>query len=571
MKVLHKILVAPIVAMAFLVLVGAVAYGALRQQNAALEDLARTRLHTYQVSADAAQEVTAVHSNVYRLITWLSGLKEDRIRQIVGEQKDRIDAVSAKLTALVAQPGLSQEERQIASQANAELAKYRKSVEAAIDLSAGDTLTGATAMQMADKQFQAMQKHFDALVQLEKKLSDSSYEAAAGTSRIATGTMLAITAAALLASAAIAWLMSGIIVRPLRTAIASAGRIAQGDLSETLRAAGTDETGQLLAALSEMTEHLRSLVGEVATGARAVSETSAQIAQGNQDLSQRTEEQASTLEETASSMEELTATVNQNADNARQASQLAVGASEIARQGGDVVDQVVRTMSGISEASNRIADIIGVIDGIAFQTNILALNAAVEAARAGEQGRGFAVVAAEVRNLAQRSATAAKEIKALIGDSAGRVDAGAKLVDTAGRTMQEIVRAVKQVSDLVADIAAASEEQSSGIRQVNTAITQMDAVVQQNAALVEEGAAATESMKAQAGGLWQAVARFKLGDDSDAAAASREVGAEAAATAKPVPATIQVRPRNEAPALASPRQETEAAATVAGKGGWQTF
>ena len=575
MKVLHKILVAPIVAMAFLVLVGAVAYGALRQQNAALEDLARTRLHTYQVSADAAQEVTAVHSNVYRLITWLSGLKEDRIREIVNEQKQRLDATGGKLKALSAQPGLSAEERQIAGQAVAELAKYRSSVESAIDLSAGDTLTGATAMQMADKQFQAMQKHFDALVQLEKKLADSSYEAAAGASRLATGTMVAITAAALLASAAMAWLMSGIIVRPLRTAIASAGRIAHGDLSGTLKTGGTDETGQLLQALADMTQHLRSLVGEVATGARAVSETSAQIAQGNQDLSQRTEEQASTLEETASSMEELTTTVTQNADNARQASQLAVNASAIAREGGEVVEQVVRTMSGISEASDKIADIIGVIDGIAFQTNILALNAAVEAARAGEQGRGFAVVAAEVRNLAQRSATAAKEIKALIGDSAGRVDTGARLVDTAGRTMQEIVRAVKQVSDLVADIAAASEEQGSGIRQVNTAITQMDAVVQQNAALVEEGAAATESMMAQASALWQAVGRFKLADGNDAAAAAQQavarVEAQAPAPVQARPAIAPARTRSAVPALAASARKAPPAAPAGAKGGWQTF
>jgi methyl-accepting chemotaxis protein len=270
--------------------------------------------------------------------------------------------------------------------------------------------------------------------------------------------------------------------------------------------------------LSAMTEHLRSLVGEVASGARTVSESSEQIAQGNLELSQRTEEQASTLEETASSMEQLTATVNQNTDSARQASQLAVGASGVAREGGEVVGQVVATMAGISAASRQIADIIGVIDGIAFQTNILALNAAVEAARAGEQGRGFAVVAAEVRNLAQRSATAAKEIKTLIGNSTEKVDAGAKLVDAAGRKMGEIVQAVKQVSDLVADIAAASEEQSSGIRQVNTAISQMDGVVQQNASLVEEAAAATESMKEQAALLWRAVDRFKLQDDGSPAA-----------------------------------------------------
>jgi methyl-accepting chemotaxis protein len=286
-------------------------------------------------------------------------------------------------------------------------------------------------------------------------------------------------------------------------------------------------------------------VGEVANGAHTVSDTSAQIAQGNLDLSQRTEEQASTLEETASSMEELTSTVTQNAYSAKQASQLAMGASEVARKGGQVVGQVVSTMTGISESSRKIADIIGVIDGIAFQTNILALNAAVEAARAGEQGRGFAVVAAEVRSLAQRSAAAAKEIKTLIGDSVSKVDAGTKLVDAAGKTMEEVVTSVSKVSELIAEIAAASQEQSSGIEQVHTAITQMDQVVQQNASLVEEATAATESMKEQAGSLLQMVARFKLGADDAAFASLRETAAPppppASAFMAPPP-PIRVRP-----------------------------
>jgi methyl-accepting chemotaxis protein len=301
------------------------------------------------------------------------------------------------------------------------------------------------------------------------------------------------------------------ITRPIIEAVAIAQRVASGDLTVQVEGAGRHETGQLMAALSGMTQSLRTLVAEVSAGAHTVSDTSAQIAQGNVDLSQRTEEQASTLEETASSLEQLTATVSQNAQTARQASQLAVGASEVARKGGEAVGQVVDTMTGISQSSRKIADIIGVIDGIAFQTNILALNAAVEAARAGEQGRGFAVVAAEVRSLAQRSATAAKEIKGLISDSVDKVDAGTRLVDAAGKTMEEIVGAVKQVTDLIAEIATASQEQSSGIAQVNTAVTQMDQVVQQNATLVEEATAATESMRDQAAALLQTVSRFKLG------------------------------------------------------------
>jgi methyl-accepting chemotaxis protein len=301
------------------------------------------------------------------------------------------------------------------------------------------------------------------------------------------------------------------MVRPIRAAARLVARVATGDLAAETEVVAHGETQKLLDALNAMGQDLRALVGEVARSARTVADTSEQIAQGNLDLSQRTEEQASTLEQTASSLEELTATVMHNAQTARQASQLATGASEVARKGGEVVGQVVSTMTGISESSKKIADIIGVIDGIAFQTNILALNAAVEAARAGEQGRGFAVVAAEVRNLAQRSASAAREIKGLIVDSVDKVDAGARLVGSAGETMKEIVRSVGQVTDLIAEIAAASQQQSSGIKQVNTAVAQMDQMVQQNASLVEEAAAATESMREQATSLLQVVSRFKLG------------------------------------------------------------
>jgi methyl-accepting chemotaxis protein len=307
-------------------------------------------------------------------------------------------------------------------------------------------------------------------------------------------------------------------------------------------------------------------VGEVAEGARTVAQTSTQIAQGNLDLSQRTEEQASTLEETASSMEELTTTVGQNADHARQASQLASDASRIARQGGEVVGQVVRTMTAISDSSRKIAEIIGVIDGIAFQTNILALNAAVEAARAGEQGRGFAVVATEVRNLAQRSAGAAKEIKALISASVQQVQAGSDQVGAAGRKMEDIVQSASRVSGLVSEIASASQEQSSGIEQVNAAIIAMDQGVQQNASLVEEAAAATESMKAQASALLQAVARFRLGDT--APVDLQPVAAAMPSWAAPAPIRVREQPKVSAPAaglLGASR------ASAAPDGEWRAF
>jgi methyl-accepting chemotaxis protein len=341
--------------------------------------------------------------------------------------------------------------------------------------------------------------------------------------------------------------------------VQAARRVAEGDLTVGVAAAGRDETAQLLRALAEMTTRLRLLIGEVTQGARSVAGTSGQIAQGNADLSQRTEEQASTLEETASSMEELTSTVGQNADNARVANQLAASAAVVAREGGDAVAQVVSTMNGISGSSKKIAEIIGVIDGIAFQTNILALNAAVEAARAGEQGRGFAVVASEVRTLAQRSAQAAREIKGLIVDSVSQVEAGTAQVDVAGRKMQDIVQSVSKVSELIAEIASASQEQSSGIEQVNTAITQMEQVVQQNASLVEEAAAATESMKGEAESLLQHVSRFRLGTE------------EAAAPVVPVARSIEpIRyvPR-ELPATARP--DTPRLPAAAAKGEWRTF
>src|SRR3569832_2312851 len=325
----------------------------------------------------------------------------------------------------------------------------------------------------------------------------------------------------LLAATVSIWLVRS-ITRPLQAAVKLAGGVAAGDLTQKIEVTSRDETGQLMQALHDMNASLIRIVSQVGSGTATISTASTQIAAGNQDLSSRTEQQASSLEETASSMEELTSTVKQNADNARQANQLAVSASEVAEKGGAVVGQVVHTMESIKDSSKKIVDIIGVIDGIAFQTNILALNAAVEAARAGEQGRGFAVVATEVRSLAQRSAGAAKEIKTLIEDSVGKVDTGGKLVNEAGKTMDEIVEAVKRVTDIMSEIAAASQEQSAGIEQVNQAIGQMDQVTQQNAALVEEAAAAAEAMQDQAAQLNVVVSTFKLGNEERVAAVTSQ-------------------------------------------------
>ena len=335
--------------------------------------------------------------------------------------------------------------------------------------------------------------------------------------------LLLISAVSLLAGICIAWRLTRSISRPLIKAVEIAQCVASGDLSSQISVTSKDETGQLMQALKDMNASLVDIVGNVRQGTDTIATASSQIATGNQDLSSRTEEQASSLEETAASMEELTSTVKQNADNACQANQLAVSASSVAVKGGSVVAQVVDTMGAINTSSKKIVDIIGVIDGIAFQTNILALNAAVEAARAGEQGRGFAVVAAEVRNLAQRSAAAAKEIKTLIGDSVDKVEEGSKQVAEAGKTMDEIVGSVKRVTDIMAEIEAASREQTAGIEQINQAITQMDQVTQQNAALVEEAAAAAGSLQEQAGSLVQAVSQFTLNSDATGAATRRLV------------------------------------------------
>lgn len=321
-----------------------------------------------------------------------------------------------------------------------------------------------------------------------------------------------VTLAAVLVGIGSALFITQSITRPLNIAVDLATAVADGDLTREIEVTGSDELAVLLHALVRMNEGLSIIIGEVQQGADSISTASAEIAQGNMDLSSRTESQASSLEETAASVEEMATTVNTSAENARQASDLASKASEVAVRGGDAVGQVVETMNGIQESSRKIVDIIGVIDGIAFQTNILALNAAVEAARAGEQGRGFAVVASEVRNLAQRSAEAAREIKGLIGNSVEKVDAGSTLVNNAGRTMTEVVEQVRRVASLISEITVSSSDQSSGIGQINAAVGQLDQTTQQNAALVEQMASAADSMRSQAERLTASVARFRIND-----------------------------------------------------------
>jgi len=367
-------------------------------------------------------------------------------------------------------------------------------------------------------------------------------------------------------------LFSRKITRPVDDAVTVAEAIAGGDLTRQVRVAGRDEIAQLLKALATMQGSLADVVSNVRSNSESVATASSQISQGANDLSARTEEQASALQQAAASMEQLSSTVRQNAENAQSANQLALGASAVARKGGDVVGEVVATMKGIDDSSKRIVDIIGVIDGIAFQTNILALNAAVEAARAGEQGRGFAVVAGEVRSLAQRSSDAAKEIKGLISASVERVEHGTALVDRAGETMTEIVSSIARVTDIMGEISAASTEQSSGVGQIGDAIAQMDQATQQNAALVEESAAAAESLKDQAHQLVQVVSVFKLegrpADDLRVAptsfAAPAPVARPEATPRRPAPAAAKAMPA--APAAPAPAK----ALALAGDE-WESF
>jgi len=417
-------------------------------------------------------------------------------------------------------------------------------------------------------------KVFETIAQLKEiqiKLAKEQFDQSAGVNKSVKMTTFGVTMLSILLGIFLAWVITRSITVPMDEAVKIAQLVSEGDLTSDIKVDSKDETGQLLQALKNMNAGLENIVQQVRSGTDTISLAATEIAQGNQDLSARTESQAGALQETASSMEELTSTVRQNAENAKQANQLAQKASDVAIKGGDAVAQVVETMAAINDSSKKIVDIISVIDGIAFQTNILALNAAVEAARAGEQGRGFAVVASEVRNLAQRSAAAAKEIKELIGNSVEKVEAGSRQVNAAGTTMNDVVSSIRMVTDIMVEITAASQEQSQGIDQINHAVVEMDNVTQQNAALVEEAAAAAASMQDQSANLVKAVDFFRINGAGNSSART-----PARTATRPAP--VLKRPNLAAKPVPKLNRDTSASAAKSVKQiespdeqGWEEF
>ncbi|MBQ5965783.1 methyl-accepting chemotaxis protein [Massilia sp. ZL223] len=544
--------------------------------NAELKQMYDQRLVALGRVGQVIQLVTTNQLNVAKAIS----IEDAGVRTALMNEVDANASLITRLWDEYKASDLDDDERAMADAfaeaRKAFLAQGLRPAQAAIR--AGDN---AQAVQLLNgpmlSLYKPMQEQGGKLIALMQGDAKAEYEASQSTYELVRLVCLAGLAVGLVLAAVIGWLLVRAIVGPLEKAVAIAGAVAAGDLTQHIDATSNDETGRLLHALKDMNDALVKIVSRVRNGTDTIATASSQIAAGNLDLSARTEEQAGSLEETAASMEELTSTVKQNADNARQANALAASASEVAGKGGAVVEQVVQTMGAINASATRIVDIIAVIDGIAFQTNILALNAAVEAARAGEQGRGFAVVAGEVRNLAQRSAAAAKEIKALIDDSVEKVQHGSELVDQAGATMAEIVQSVSRVTDIMAEITAASQEQTAGIEQINSAVTQMDQVTQQNAALVEQASAAAQSLQEEATGLAQTVGAFKLIHAGQAPVRGTALALPAARPAKAQATPVRAKPvRKEAPA-AVPTAKTARTAKAAkpeaveASDGWEEF
>ncbi len=505
----QKLLAFSALGVAFVAAVGTGGWIATRGLAAASERITATG-KALKVEMDADQDHDALRADVMAALLAGSAAQPDAaaekaVRADLAEHAAGIRNAVKHLTTLSLQPA----SRVALEKVQAPLAAYLEKSASIVDLAFSDRAAAQAGMPAFDAAFKSLEKELGTLGDGIERDAEATEADGHDAATRAQYLLLATAAAAVLGLGVLGWLVGRGIVRPIQRAVRIAETVAEGDLRSRIDVDGHDEAAQLLRSLKRMNDNLGRVVESVRQGSDSIATGSGQIAAGNQDLSQRTEEQASNLQQTASSMAQLTTSVRQNAETTREAVSLAGSASEAATQGGAAVGQMVQTMSEISASSRRIGDIIGVIDGIAFQTNILALNAAVEAARAGEQGRGFAVVAAEVRSLAQRSALAAREIKGLIGASVEKVSDGSRQADEAGRTMEEIVERVRRVSQLIGDVGEANARQASGIEQVGDAISQLDLVTQQNAALVEESAAAAESLRTQSGALVAAVAAFR--------------------------------------------------------------
>ena len=509
MKLGQKLLLAPVVTAVVVLAVGQ--FDSMLLSRSGEQAVAAFGDHIGEVRSlgTLQADVNLAHVEAYRMMTIIGSLDEATIQARRKDLAGRSVTTLAQLDKQLAAEPEGSELRKGMEEARQQLTGYFKKADTAIDLASVDPNTGVAAMQGADEAYTALTKSLGAAqaVLVEHASRDSSDKAAGAARMHWLLSLLSLVAAA--AVVAMSWLVLRKVAQSLDQASRIARAVADGDLTQKVETQRRDELGDLLRALAAMKESLLSTVVHVRSASDSIGVASSEIASGNQDLSSRTEQAASSLQQTAASMEQLTSTVRNSADAARQANQLAASASEIAVRGGQVVSQVVTTMEEINHSSKKINDIIGTIDGIAFQTNILALNAAVEAARAGEQGRGFAVVAAEVRNLAQRSAEAAREIKGLIGTSVDKVEAGTRLVGEAGSTIGEVVANAQRVADIIAEITAATGEQSGGVGQVHTAINQLDQMTQQNAALVEQSSAAAQSLQDQAQRLTQAIQVFR--------------------------------------------------------------
>jgi methyl-accepting chemotaxis protein len=523
-----KLLLAPCLVLVLLIVTAAAAYYGMVRQNASLENLVQVRAARLKVAADVTGDTRYAHAHIYQLLAWVNGSFAQARLDALGRQiKTAHAAIETQLRQLAdADAG---DERKIVEQSLLSLSAYRKAVLETMDMAQMDQSIATNSMARAEKQFLLLNEQLAQLSALEKRYSEQAH-ARAKAEFHALGTSMAVMVLLSIAlSIGVTMAVRGAMLRDIRAIADVVVALAAGRLGAGRRNDGRDEIADTARMLDQTMHNLTQTLTAIMASVRSIDTAAHEIASGNLDLSTRTEMQASSLEQTASAMDSLTQAVRQNAANARQACTLAASASELAQHGGTAVQQAVRTMASIRASSRQIVDIIGVIDGISFQTNILALNAAVEAARAGEQGRGFAVVASEVRTLAQRSAAAAREIKALIAASVTTIDCGSASVQQAGERMDDIVASVRQVNDIIARISEASAEQAQGIAEVNQAVGQMDDMTQQNAALVEQAAAAAASLQDQATQLSSAVSVFTLAPPPAATGSSHGLAQKARA------------------------------------------